>query len=113
MTITEMVLEIQNEVLNTDLQPERAAELLTRLSALTGNILDEMRKRDLEYNKVLLHNLDIEEKANRAKIVAECTPEYDAKRKAYNIRIVADELIKSLKYLLRAKEAEYRDAKHQ
>lgn len=109
-TVTEMVLEIQAEILNNELYPQRAAELLTKLSALMGNILEEIRVRDVEYNKVLLKHLESEEKANRAKIRAEVSPEYEAKRKAQNIRDVTEEMIRSLKYMLRAKEDEYRNS---
>ena len=52
-TIREQVSEIQKEILETDLQPDRAAEMLTQLSALYGNILDEIRTREGEFNQVL------------------------------------------------------------
>lgn len=98
---------MQGELSKGDLLPERAAELLTMLSAILGNINDEILKRDMEYNVVLLHFLDTEEKANRAKIRAEISPEFQAKTEARNTKELVIEMIRSLKYMLRAKEEEY------
>ena len=47
MTVREMVKQIQREVRDAaDLQPDRAADLLTKLTALLGNISDEIRIAD-------------------------------------------------------------------
>jgi hypothetical protein len=108
MTVRELILERQAEVRNSaDLLPDRAAEILAELSSLLGNINDEIRRRDVEYNRVLLACLESEEKANRAKIRAETTPEYIAKREARDTREVSIEMIRSLKYFLTAKKDEY------
>lgn len=108
MTIRELVKERQLEVKNTDLQVGRASEILKELSAIMGNILDEIRVADIEYNKVLLECYRSEEKANRAKIQAEITPEYIRRREARDTREVVIEMIRSLKFYLRAKEDEYK-----
>lgn len=112
-TITEMVKEYQSEIANGNLSPVRGAEILTVLSALSGNINDEIIKRDYEYNLVLLEYLDSEQKANRAKIKAETTPEYISKKQAYNLKELNTEMIRGLKYLLKAYEDEYRHGKFQ
>ena len=111
-TIREMIYDIQNEVAKGDLVSEVAADLLTKLSALMGNINDEIRKRDVEYSRVLLQWLETEEKANRAKIKAECSSEYLAKREARDLKELALEIIRSLKYYLRAKEDEWETSKN-
>src|SRR3990167_2288620 len=108
MNIREMIKGIQEEVLKGDLLPGRASELLNTLSALIGNINDEIRRRDIEYSQTLLRALEGQEKANRAKIVAECSPEYLAKREARDTKELSLEMIRSLKYYLRAKEEEMR-----
>lgn len=108
MTVREMVKDMQGEILNTDLQPSRAAELLTKLTALLGSCFTEIRAADHDYSVVLLQYLDSETKANRAKIRAETTPEYLRKREARDTRDLVQELIGSLKYLLRSAEAEMR-----
>jgi len=113
VTVREMIHEIQVEVRESDLQPDRAAELLNRLTALLGNINDEIREADMAYAIRLLQCLDSEEKANRAKIMAETTSEYSRKREARDVKELALEMCRSLKYYLRAKEEELRLASHQ
>lgn len=103
----ERIIEYQNEILNDDLQPDRAAEILKKLSSLLGNVNDEIRIADMEYNKVLLGCLESEEKANRAKIRAEITDEFNRKRIARDTKELVIEMTRSLKYFLRAKQEEY------
>ena len=107
-TVRDLVRAIQREVRDTDLQPDRAADLLTKLTALIGNIADEQRDADAAYAVVLLRLLESEEAASRAKIRAETTPEYARKREARDMRELAIELIRSLKAYLRTKQDEMR-----
>lgn len=107
-TIRERVQSIQSEILAGNVTPARAADMMVELSAIFGNINDEIRIRDVEYNKVLLHFYESEETANRAKIKAECSEEYNAKRTARDTKELTVELIRSLKYYLRSAEEEYR-----
>ena len=112
MTIRDMVRQAQREVRDTpDLLPDRAAELLNILSSLLGNVNDEIREADAEYARVLLAHLESEEAANRAKIRAETTPAFQRKREARDTKELCIELIRSLKYFLRAKEEEMRLAR--
>lgn len=99
---------MQTEVRDTDLQPDRAAELLTKLTALLGNTNDEIRQADMDYHVVLLKHLESEEAANRAKIRAQTTPEYQRAREAKDTKELVIELSRSLKYYLKAKEEELR-----
>lgn len=109
-----MVAEVQVEIRQKpDLAPDRAAELLNLLASLTGNINEEILKRDWDYNVVLLRYLDSEEKANRAKIRAETSPEYKAKMEARNTQALATEIIRSLKHYLRIKTEEFQQARFQ
>ena len=112
-TIREIVRELQNEILNTDLQPERAAEILNKLSALMGNVLDQITNSDMSYNAVLMSAYKAETKANRAKILAENSEEYRQKREAKDTKELLDSLISSLKYFLRGKENEYKSVRFQ
>lgn len=114
MTVRELVREYQREIQRAaDLQPDRAAELLMRLTALMGNCADEIREADAEYGVTLLHFLDSEKKANRARIRAEISPEYRRKQEARDTKELVVELSRSLKYFIRCKEDEYRAAHHQ
>lgn len=111
MTVREMVKAMQTEIRETDVQPDRATELLDQLSALVGNVNDEIRVADQEYAVVLLQCLDSEAKANRAKIRAETTPEYLRKREARDTKELVLALIGSMKYFLNAKREEMKLAR--
>lgn len=109
LTVRGMIREIQQETLSpTDLTPDRAAELLVRLTSLLSNVNEEIRYADAEYALVLLQHLESEEAANRAKIRAETTPAFARKREARDTKELTVELMRSLKYFLRAKEEELR-----
>lgn len=108
MTVRALVKAMQLEVAAGDLVPQRAAELLTQLTALVGYVNDEIRKTDMEYASVLLRHLEGEEAANRAKIRAETTPEFLRKREARDTKELVTELIRSLKYYLRSQAEEMR-----
>ena len=113
LTVRDIIKDIQKEVQRGDLKAPRAAEILTELAALIGNCNDEIRNRDMEYNKKLLVCLETEEKANRAKIKAEISPEYQAKREARDTKELAIELIRSIKYFLKSLEEEKQTSKFQ
>ncbi len=113
-TIRGIVRAYQREIQQaSDLLPDRAAELLTKLTALIGNCNDEIREADALYASVLLGYLDTETKANRATIRAEISPEYQRKREARDTKELAVELARSLKYFLKAKQDELQLSRHQ
>jgi hypothetical protein len=114
MTVRELVKGCQVEIRDTpDLLPDRAAELMMMLSSLLGNCNDEIRIADAEYAGVLLAHLDSETKANRAKIRAETSVEYQRKQEARDTKELIVELVRSLKYFLRAKSDELQLSRHQ
>lgn len=108
-TVRGMVADVHRELLAGDLAPQRAADLLVRLSALTSNILEEIRVADAAYALVLLMHLETEAKANRARIKAETSTEFARKQQARNTHAVAEEMLRALKYLLRGYETEMRE----
>ena len=109
LSVRDWVKDIQRDVRDTpDLLPDRAAAMLTTLTALMGNCNDEIRHADADYARVLLQCLERDEAANRAKIRAEITPEYARKREARDTKELVVELVRSLKYFLRCKEDEVR-----
>lgn len=110
-TVREMVTRIQGELRQGALEPDRARENLITLSALYGNCLQEIREADAAYAVVLLAHLDSSEKANRAKIRADTSPEHLRKQEARDIKELVLEMIRALKYLMRSLEEEMRLAK--
>jgi len=112
MTIRSLIQEYQKEIRDTDLTPQRAAEIISKLSALLGNVNDEIKNTQIEYNQVLLKYLDSEEKASRAKIRAEVSPEYQSYLESKNIRELVIEMIRGLKYLVRSYMEEYSNGRN-
>lgn len=94
-----MVTAIRVEVRTGGLTPIRAGELAAELSALLGNITEEITEAQMAFNQVYAQHLDHEQKANRAKIRAELTPEYRRLREAEDTRVVAVEMMRSLRKL--------------
>ena len=108
-SVRERVKAAQKELRDGgDLLPTRAAQLLMELTALLGNCLEEIREADHAYAVVLLGALETSEKANRAKIWAETSVEYQRKREARDTRELVQEMTRSLKYFLRSQEEEMR-----
>jgi uncharacterized membrane-anchored protein len=113
ITVRSLVRSYQQEIQNTaDLLPDRAAELLMKLTALFGNCADEIREADSEYAVTLLHCLDTEAKANRARIRAEISQEYRRKQEARDTKELIVEMSRSLKYFLRVKAEEMQQSRH-
>lgn len=112
-TIRERVAIIQNEVAKGTIFASKAAEYLNELSAIYGNCIDEIQRRELAYNVVLLAFLDEEKKANRAKIRAEISPEYQSLKEATNTEKLITALIRSLNRFIDQKKEEMRVSKYQ
>lgn len=103
-----MVAGIQREIRATDLTPERARDLLLKLSALMGNVLEEIKEADADYATVLLQHLDGEEAANRAKIRAETTEQFKRKQEARNCQTLMVEMSRAIKHYLNSLSEEMR-----
>ena len=112
-SIREIINDYRTEILRGDLLVVRAATILTELSALLGNVNDRITETDMEYNQVLLDCFDNEKTANRAKIKAGVSKEYKDMKDARNTEKVAVEIIRGLKFYLRAKEEEFRSGRYQ
>ncbi len=108
MTVRERVKAIQVELREQSPVPERAREMLNELTALIGNCNDEAREADADYSVYLLACYDREKKANRAKLVAEVSPQYQRKREAHDVKEVVIEMVRALKVQLRGIEEEMR-----
>jgi hypothetical protein len=108
MTVRLMLHAAQVEIRRGDLTPGRASDLLAELTSLLSTVLEEIREAKVAYNLVLLGHLDAEKKANRAKIRAETTAEYARAKEAEDTLTVMQELIRSLKIILRAMTEEMR-----
>ena len=108
MTVREMVKAAQKELLAGDPTPERARALNAQLSALLGNCNEAIRVADAAYAVALLALFDVEQKANRAKLRGETTPEYQAKREARDTKDVLIEMVRTLRQNMRSLDEEMR-----
>lgn len=110
-TVADMVREAQAEILETDLTPQRTAELLSRMTALMGNANEDRRISEAEYNVVLFKCKEVEGSAAGAKMRAACSPEWLRRQEAQDRLDEVTELIRSLKVLLRGQQEEARHAR--
>lgn len=104
----ERIKAIQKELRDGALTPDVARESLVALTALLGNVHDEQREADHEYKLVLLGCLQGKKAANRARIEAEVTPQYQRSREAKDTAELVVEMIRSCKAYLRSLSDEMR-----
>jgi hypothetical protein len=110
-TVRERIRGIQKHLGEGALTPDLARESLVHLTALLGNCNDEQRHADHEYKLVLLGCLQGDEAANRARIRAEVTPQYQRSREAKDTVDLVVEMIRSCKVYLRSLDEEMRLAR--
>lgn len=108
MSIRERIAAIQKNLRDGALTPDMARESLVTLTALLGNVNDEQREADHEYKLVLLGCLQGDEAANRARIRAEVTPQYQRAREAKDTKDLTIEMVRSCKSYLRSLDEEMR-----
>lgn len=111
MTIIEHVRKIQGELRDGALTPDLTRESLVQLTALLGNVADEQRAADAEFKLILLDAMRTESKANRARIVAETSPQYNRAREAKDTATLVQEMIRSCRAYLRSLDEEMRLAR--
>lgn len=110
-TIRERIKKIQAELRDGALSPDLARESLVTLTALLGNVTDECRFREMDYKRHLLECYRQEDTANRAKLVAETSPQYDMYLEGRNTRELVVEMIRSCRAYLRSLDEEMRLAR--
>jgi hypothetical protein len=111
VTIRERIKAVQKNLRDGALTPDMARESLVMLTALLGNVNDEQRAADSEYKRVLLECLERHAKANRARIEAECSPQYDRAKEAKDTAVLVTEMIRSCRAYLRSLDEEMRLAR--
>ncbi len=111
MSVRERIRAIQKQLGQGALTPDLARESLVHLTALLGNCNDEQRAADHEYKLVLLGCLQGSEPANKARIRAEVTPQYQRSREAKDTADLVVEMIRSCKVYLRSLDEEMRLAR--
>lgn len=110
-TIRERIRKIQTELRDGALSPDLARESLVTLTALLGNVGDELRVADVDYKRVLLACFEQEQTANRAKLRADNSPEYGRAREAKDTHELVRQMIVSCRAYLRSLDEEMRLAR--
>jgi hypothetical protein len=109
MTIRDIINSYRQKLGNTGgLTRLEASQILVELSALIGNINDEIRTRDMAYYKrfdELISNEKIS--VAKAEIKMRAGVEYNALMEAKNLLELSMEMIRSLKYFCRSVDDEY------
>lgn len=108
LSIRDRIAAIHQQQLQGATTPMEAAQWLATLGALVGNVLVEIREAEAAYTIVYAKHLDAEGKANRAKIRAEMSPEYQRVRAARDLLKQVEHQMATLKYLVKAHETELR-----
>lgn len=108
MSIRERIKKIQAELRDGALTPDLTRESLVTLTALLGNVADEQRAADHEFKLILMGCMQTEQKANRARIAAEVTPQYQRAREAKDTATLVQEMIRSCRAYLRSLDEEMR-----
>lgn len=108
VTIRERIAEISRELVGGDVMPSvvRSSELT--LSALLGNVGKERREAEMNYRRTLAEMRRQHEKANRAQIEAEATPEYARLLEAKGVEHEVEQLIITCRGYLRSLDSEMR-----
>jgi hypothetical protein len=108
-TIRELIDEKIEKLRNVDsLSPQDIAQESIELSSLLASVRLGLIDRELAYNEVL-KNLTVEHKTvTKAKVFADCTPEYRAKMEAEAYLKSTADLIMTTKRHTALAEQEYR-----
>jgi hypothetical protein len=108
VSVRDLVKQAQAEMLTGEMMPARQREWQAKLTALLGNVQQEIREADALYASVLLGVMANEEKANRARIVAETTPAFHRKREAHDMEKLVMEMLRTLRQNMRSISDEMR-----
>jgi hypothetical protein len=102
MTVREHIEAIRLEAMKP-LDPDRVVELLNMLSALYGSITEHHVQAEMDYNRLYEQMTNKYEKVSEARAKAKATDVYEKKIKMDALIKSTEELINSLKYLVKLK----------
>lgn len=113
MTIREIISKKSEELRDIDsLSPTKASEELVSLSSLLASLLKHISEADFWYRIKLKDMLLEHGTAAKAKIHAEASPEWNSVNEAKAQQIALIEMIRSLKFYIKASSEEMRESKY-
>src|SRR5436190_7340984 len=107
-SVRDRVRAIQKDLRDGALTPDMARESEIHLTALYGNVMDEKREARAAYSLVYLAAFRAEGKANRAKLVAEVSPEFARLREVEDTETLVKQMVLSCRSFLRSLNEEMR-----
>lgn len=113
MTIRDMISEMRTEMLESP--PADAlttSDSIVKLTALMGNIHDEIGRWERLYHHIYHELIDLNQKmaADKIDILAKDTDEYANLQSAKRLSELCDSMIQGLKYRARALQGEYKES---
>lgn len=109
LTIRERVKAIQVALRDTpNPPPSLVRDVSLQLTALLGNVLDEVRASEFDYGRVLVEHYEQEKTKAGAELRAQITPSYARLREAQDTEKLVTELIRTCRRVLESMESEMR-----
>jgi len=109
---SQLIEDYRRELRDTDVDRHRAAEIRVKLSALYGNVTEQMRKTEMAYNQKYAEVLAVNDSVAKAEVLSKITPEYIEYKTARDLEKVLLEMIRSLKHYVEAKDNEWFEGTH-
>ncbi len=112
MPIREIIEKYRIELTSTkDLTAGRASEILVELSALLGNIVEDIREKDMAYINSVATLYQMDERPSMVRIKLLTSQQYKDKIEAKDNKTICSALIKSLASYLKIKEEEMKESR--
>jgi DNA-binding protein H-NS len=105
-SVRDLIHAAQKEMRQGNVAPVRLCDLLNTLTALIGNVNDELREAELDYKRVLLSYRQTSKSAVEARMFAETQDEYGRYREAKDTKELALEMVYTLKTVSKATQEE-------
>ena len=107
-SLREIINEYRNKIKDsTNLTPELAANYLVEITSYMGNVNERLLDAQMAYNDKLQDTLDEIKSVAKAQIKAQCSQEYRNLQEVKGYQSLMTEIIRGLKYYLRALGDEY------
>ena len=103
MTIREQIIQYKDKLSSKkELTPEDASKILVELTAIWGNVNSNLIDAQMDFNKIKLKYLDEGTSVAKAEIKAQISDEYKWYQEVKGYSELVKEMIRGLKYYLRA-----------
>lgn len=106
LSIRDRIKGIQTQFLARTVTPSSVRDNLIMLTALFGNVLDESRFADQDYNLIVAAFVEAGDSVNKAEVRAKVTSQYGRAREAKDTERLTLEMIRGCKNYLQSLDTE-------